>query len=375
MGDKKNERQHAKFAASASHRWLNCPGSIALSEKAPAQKPSSHSIEGTKAHQCLEAIIRGIKPSYLKRSYTEDMISHALDAWHEIESHLANAPHSVLITEGRVTLEHIRSDMFGTLDCAIVEEFGELRVFDYKYGFNAVEVEENTQMIFYALALAHEYNYNFSHVVLGIIQPRAEHPKGPNRYWRIEIDTLKRWAGNFRLASILSENENPPLKTGRWCKYCPAAVICPEISKKAMVSAQIAFAPEKDMLKLPDPTSFQIQNLGQILIALEKIDFWATEVRMHAFHCAERGEKVAGWKLVQKRSIRKWHDGVESLVIKKFGDKAFKKELLSPAQFEKTVSDMEFLKDNCSSISSGRTLVPESDNRPSIDAISEAFKD
>jgi hypothetical protein len=58
------ERLHAKFAASATHRWIACPGSIALSETIPAieQIASGYGLDGTQAHELFEyALAEGYK--------------------------------------------------------------------------------------------------------------------------------------------------------------------------------------------------------------------------------------------------------------------------------------------------------------------------
>jgi hypothetical protein len=53
-----SKRKHSKFAASSAKRWLNCPGSVRLSEKAPPQFESIYAKEGTDAHECLEFLVR-----------------------------------------------------------------------------------------------------------------------------------------------------------------------------------------------------------------------------------------------------------------------------------------------------------------------------
>ena len=65
--------------------------------------------------------------------------------------------------ETKVSLEFIEPGMFGTVDAAVAEIFGRLVVIDFKYGAGvAVEPKDNTQMIYYALGIAHEYDYNFT---------------------------------------------------------------------------------------------------------------------------------------------------------------------------------------------------------------------
>jgi hypothetical protein len=370
-------KAHAKYAASSAYRWMNCPGSVALSETAPPKGSSSYADEGTKAHSCLEDVIKGMKsPALRRKGYSEEMISHAVDAWREIESRLVQSDGELLIEEKVFPFEGLEAVAFGTLDCAVVEVYGTLHIIDYKYGAGvAVEVEDNLQLIFYAIGVARKYNWDFHKVVLTVIQPRAEHEVGPIRSYEINPEHLKDWQTEFLRGIELSQKPSAPIKAGSWCRWCPASTICPEVSKKAIVQAQAVFKEKTGELQLPKVESLQIEHLGNILDAFEKLDFWMSEVRAHALHVLERGEKIKGWKLVQKRSTRKWVDEEKAaeLAKKKFKDKAFKTELLSPAQFEKAVGDKKFLETHCSNVSSGVTVAHESDKRPAIDAIKDAF--
>ena len=49
--------QHAKFAPSAAHRWIPCPGSIRLSEGVD-DRPSEYAMEGTILHTVSEQCLR-----------------------------------------------------------------------------------------------------------------------------------------------------------------------------------------------------------------------------------------------------------------------------------------------------------------------------
>ena len=50
------ERPHALLSCSGAHRWMNCPGSIKMSEGFP-DKGSIYADEGTLAHEAGEALI------------------------------------------------------------------------------------------------------------------------------------------------------------------------------------------------------------------------------------------------------------------------------------------------------------------------------
>lgn len=372
-----NLKKHAKFSASAAHRWLSCPGSIALSEKAPkVMRESAYATTGTEAHECLEFLLknrhqdRRSTEAFARGKYPADMVIHAASARDEILKR-AN-PHTWIFSETKSDLSHIEPDMWGTADAVLIESFGRLTVVDFKYGFQVVEPENNPQLMFYALGVAHEHHYNFKEVSVLIIQPRAPHEKGTVREWVIPLFELKKWEYTFKAGTVLAKGKDAPLKSGDHCKYCPAKVLCPEISSKGLALARQVFKDE-----LPEASTTPIPELDRILSAAPKIRMWLDAIEQHATQKLEEGHEIPGWKLVQRRSIRRWTDPKKTALEAKkvFGLKAFSDpELLSPAQFEKVFTDYRWVDKRVSNISSGVTLAPEKDPRKAV-KMSDVFLD
>lgn len=385
---------HCKFSSSASSRWIACPGSIRLSEKAPPSRGSSYADEGTNAHACLEAFIKAWqagKPLSLKqmvkRSYTEEMATHAYNAWQEI---IKLAPVGAdVFSETKCSLDFIHEDMGGTTDCVIIEMYGALIVIDFKYGVMPVSAEENSQLVSYALAIAHKHDYEFSRVDLVIIQPRAldVEERGVVRTWSTSIDRLREWADVFAKARDEALAEKPRYSpSDENCKYCPAAPICPALRDQSLRDVQADFDVEDASIALPVVTDkTYVPNLGLWLNAASRLEIWIEKLREHAHSVIEGGGSVDGYKIVQRRSTRKWIEpkGAARIALKQFGDSAFSQpELLSPAQFEKKVGELHgkdtaarFTHNFTVSESSGTTLVLESDPRPAFNFFEAEFKE
>lgn len=248
-------KAHAKFSASGSERWLNCQGSIHLSSLAPEPVESKYAIEGTRAHEVVELLMREYiadrgPESFawsLRKKYPKAMIEHALSFIEDVDQRVQEAVEPEVLAETRVNLEFVEPGMFGTVDAAIVEKFGRLTVIDYKYGAGIwVDAEENSQLIYYALGIAHLYDYDFSEVMIVVNQPRAYDKKGPIREWLMPIKDLKAWAKKFKLGvkackEVDKKKIEKHLRSGDWCKFCPAENICPEISNRALRKAQDDF--------------------------------------------------------------------------------------------------------------------------------------
>ncbi len=375
------EKAHAKYAPSSMDRTVACPGWHSLADKLPkgVAVESPYAAEGTQAHDLLEKILTG-KP-WRPSGYPADMIEIVKESANEILA-IAKKEGGEGFVETKSDCSFIDPNYWGTSDYTIVVLFGRLTVIDFKYGAGiAVFPKDNEQMLSYALGKAHEHDYNFSEIQLIIIQPRAYvgDDTPTTRTWVAPMSVLKKFAKTAKNAIEESKTPRPSFKTGDHCRFCPAKIICPEQSTKALAQAQIDFDEDFERVNLPSEIKELIpsgEKLGNFLNACDKIENWIGAMREHAFHQLNKGAKIPGWKLVEKRSTRKWVDAakVEKLVSKRYGEKAFSKpELLSPAQLEKVVGK-EFVSMHVSKVSSGFTLAREDDSRAGTSRLESDFK-
>ena len=232
----KTQRAHSKFAASGMERWSICTASVEASEGLP-DIDSKWSLEGTKAHKLLELALNGLMPflfSYgvpayimhpLDEDYPEEMKTYATEAALFI-FRMGRKLNAQVLVETRVFLDFIHPEMFGTFDGAILDHFGTLHVFDFKYGAgHAVSPVKNLQMIFYGIGLAHQYDWNFKRARLWIIQPRIRGYDGPI-FWDISIDELRSYVQLFKDA-VRRVKDEPKFVEGSHCHWCKAKSVCP----------------------------------------------------------------------------------------------------------------------------------------------------
>jgi hypothetical protein len=230
-----SERKHSKYSASGADRWEACPGSVELSEGQP-DKSSPWAIEGTEAHEILEQIMiasvaarahRVLSPKFSGK-VDREMITHGTHAANIILGEWGKHPGSDILVETRITLDWIHPEMFGTFDGAVVDPFGTLNVYDFKYGQgHAVSASENMQMAFYAIGLAHKYHWNFKRIRMWIIQPRIKGYDGPT-FWEVPTMELKtKWVDRLRKAVERVEAEPNTYIEGGHCHWCKAKKVCP----------------------------------------------------------------------------------------------------------------------------------------------------
>lgn len=247
MSKDHSQRKHSKYSASGSEMWFNCSGSVALNETLP-EKSNKWSLEGTQAHEELERILKAMA-SYRAIGATNvshEMFNHGINAAQFIFGLHAKTKLSELLFETRVILDFINPEMFGTFDGAVIDHFGTLHIFDYKYGVSLVSPKENLQMIFYALGIAYRHNWNFKNVRLWIIQPRVRGYHGP-AFWEMTIHELKAYVPRFAEAVKRVEKFPNKLAEGSWCHWCKANQQgkCPlkQEAKNDKAKAAFSFAP------------------------------------------------------------------------------------------------------------------------------------
>lgn len=376
---KHSDRKHSNFSPSSAERWFECPACIRLSKTVPKPSESIYATEGTTAHECLEFLL--IRVGNLKKAkllaskkYDLEMIEHALTAIDKIMS-LKPCDGAELLVESRVRLKSC-PNVYGTLDVAWIDLLGDLVVIDFKYGrgVTVLPFDENNnpnpQLAIYAVGLASKYHYEFERVRLAIIQPRVWENEDPLTVGDISIKKLKLFEKKLVEKVKLASTPNAPMKSGDHCRWCPALAVCPENSKKALKAVSVDFDFETGLQAVPKPSSLTGENLGKILQGCEQLELWIKAVKGHAFRIAELGETIPGYKLVAKRANRVWNSGADTKAKKLFGNDCFetKTVFLSPAQMEKKFGKQakEFTAANTSAISSGSTLVSESNAKAEL---------
>lgn len=354
------------------YRWSHCQGSVRLSEGVPSVS-SSYADEGTKAHALAAALLEYDRP--LPNDLDDearDAIQTYVNAVRQDQRESDHEDDDILV-EHRFSLAAIHEGCFGTADCVVYHaEQKLLRVYDYKHGAGVpVEVAGNPQLRFYALGALLSSKLPAEEVESVIVQPRCYHPDGPVRRERIGAMELVEFAADLKQYAVATEDPSAPLVPGEWCRWCPAAAICPAKATQAVEAAKMEFAPN---------LSYDPDKLSTTLGLLPQIEAWVKSVREFAYAEAEAGRCPPGWKLVDKRATRKWQDeaAAANFLMAEFDLEAselYEMGLRSPAQIEKLFprGKRDVLDVLTFKVSSGRTLAPISDPRP--EARSDAASD
>ena len=343
--------EHSPIGASVIERVWHCPGSVGLIEKAPPAKTSVYAEEGTKAHRiAYRALMEVFAQPELKSDVVKTASIEMLEATAQYVAFVSELVYEWQVKpqlEKRVVIDE-ELKLWGTADCILVVPYNRLIVIDFKYGAGVkVSAWENKQLMYYALgallALTREEQEEIPIVEMIIVQPRIYGEDIIERFEMATSDLLK-WEKELLEHAIATKDDEALLNPGDWCKFCPAAVICPALEAYASQLTSIAF----DSVKEQQPPAVATMHTAYIAQVLDKADMvrdWLKSVEAYALDFLQKGNEIAGYTLKEKFGNRKWANAEDlAIALEKAGymmTKTHDVKLKSPAQLEKVVKDID----------------------------------
>ena len=359
--------QHSRVVGgSTAKRVISCPGSVALCAKMPPKPSSKYADEGTLLHNVMDLILttnqtpesfagmeyEGIK---LTQELIDEKVYPALRALDDIDPN----KEMEYATETRVGFGNYLPDVFGSTD--LLGRIGKRAVIlDWKFGSGvAVAAEENEQLMFYAAAAMRtpEVQWVFDNceeIECIIVQPPSV------KRWVTTTKRIKEFEQELAMAVKISQMPDAPLTAGDHCRWCAAKPTCPKITGAV------------DRALHTKIDSLDVVQISAYLKTADILEQWIADVRGLAHQILDAGKPVPGFKLVAKRATRQWADDDQALVAM-LNEGIPESELLtskviSPAQAEKVLKKhgKQLPANQVVAVSSGSTLVEDSDPRPAV---------
>lgn len=286
---------HAIHSASSSSRWTKCAAAIRMSIGIEGTTNPAAEL-GTAAHELGEFCLSLGFNAYdcIGRTFNKHVVDEQMaDAVQLYVSYIRDLCKKYGVNpmlEKRVVMLSVGDDIFGTSDCIVI--IGDwLFVLDYKHGYGVVEVKDNSQATFYAVATLDTFGLweTIKHVHTSIIQPRANHVDGAIRSHVYTVEQMVLWQGFFRDTVAASKREDSTFNAGVHCKYCPARANCRARLQRTLDLAYL----DKPIDKLTaEEISIIYNEIPVIKTHLEAIQARAVEL-------ARNGVQIEGNKLVK----------------------------------------------------------------------------
>jgi len=359
--------QHSTIVGgSTAKRVISCPGSVKLVQQMPPKPSSKYADEGTLLHNVIAEILTTDRrpESYLGTVYEgitldQDLIDAklrpALDALDEIDPD----KEMTYAVEQVVGFDTALPGVFGSAD--LIGRLGNRAiVLDWKFGSGvAVDVEENAQAMFYAAAAMRtpETAWAFegaTEIECIIVQPPYV------KRWLTTPARIASFERELVLAVRGAMLPDAPLASGDHCRWCAAKPVCPLMT--GAVDRAL-----KNKLHAIDAA-----QIGVYLKQAELLEAWISGVNELAYQMLDEGLSVPGYKLVPKRSTRKWIDDEVALsALERLGlttEELVETTVVSPAKAEKLLKKQKvpLPADLVVAISTGNTLATEDDPRPAV---------
>jgi Protein of unknown function (DUF2800) len=305
---------HARFAPSAFHLTVPCPGSVALQEKVPAQPETDEEAEGTAAHWiATEAASGRVHP--IGHKFTLDGREWTVDldmfGGARMFAHACGGAGGTLRVEEPVGMARFhptdcwgRPDAFRYFASTQPGEPNVLRIPEYKYGHRFVEVFENLQMIGYAEGVIELLRLDDQNLTVQfiIVQPRAYHREGPVRMWKVAASELRPLMNKIIAAIDLAQQPDPPTETGTHCLDCKARANCKTL--QYAVANVVDFSGSAEIVNLPHEAMGQ--ELRILADARQRLEARYTGLAQQVESLMRNGMAVPFWKLEPGRANLAW---------------------------------------------------------------------
>lgn len=378
---------HADLSPSGAHRWMRCPGSVALCRGLP-REDSVYSREGTFAHAVAAACLQEGVDAAQKIGHTDEEFVVDEEMAGYVQVYLDAVRSTAQLMDGDLLVEQrvaVSEHVYGTAD-AIVYSDDETHVFDFKYGKGQlVTARGNEQLLTYQLGAhkASTASRSMAHPSTGhIVQPRctqAEH------LWRSStVSTgylLETWASALSKAEEDAMRPDAPLVPGDHCQFCPAKNFCPKLRDRALETVQSVFT-NLDLtaapVRPPSPATLTPKQISVALAGEKLVTAWFKGVNEMAEDMLARGIDVPGWKLIAVESNRKWRDdsasGPTADALRALGLEPFvPAKLISPSVAERALTkqhgrkaSIELLEPFYHREVTGRSVASSGDPRPAL---------
>lgn len=252
---------HAFLPPSGAGAWVRCAMWPTMNAMYPELGDKQAALEGEASHWAFSEILADravavgqIAPNNI--TLNDEMIEGAeyfvdfVDerpadlGWQLVEQH----------TEERIDITVIHALNWGTPDHWQLwhhqtQGAALIRLPDYKFGHDYVEVFENWQLLDYLAGILAKCGLNDGvlqkmagevWIEFGVVQPRSHHRDGARRVWKAQARNLVKYFDRLRAAAAAAVEPNPVATPGPQCEHCPGRYACQPLARGAYIAADLS---------------------------------------------------------------------------------------------------------------------------------------
>ena len=325
-----------EIRCSSLHRPMQCLGFLSL-ENLLVEEAGQPAKDGTACGELLSEMIRqrtdtpNIGTTASNGTFLDqDMWFYARDTYNTI---LQRAQGNRIETEERIDwMTPAGIKIRGQFDISFVVG-NTLYIEDLKYGYGIVDVKENWQLIGYAIGKVFQRKQHISHIHFTIHQPRPYHEDGRVRDWVITVDELTGYYLKICERMQAYINGDRTLVTGKSCKYCPGASVCPALNRSANSAMDTVLGEWNEKTLTNEEVAEQYELLQR---AHELLELRLKSVEQLAINRIQNNQIIPGYAFEMTYGDRKWKSNVTAESVHALtGVSVLKTEMLSPNQAEK----------------------------------------
>lgn len=351
---------HAILSPSSSNIWLHCAPSALMMSLMP-QEETEFTTEGTLAHELAEYKIRKYvlgeeslsDPHDNKENVISPEMEKCTDLYRDyclevVEKYENEGFFPEILVETTLDLTSCIPESKGTADLIIIAG-DTVKVVDFKYGaFHAVDGNKNTQMMIYAFGAIERCKAygSFENISMTIFQPRMDNISSCD----MTVSELEEWKNKVLIPSALKAIEGEgELVTGDHCSFCRAKLICRAQREKILKNLEElkTMVTEKGSIKEAVKNNLlSPDEIGKALSLGEGVSYWLEQLGNYALTVALEGERIPGYKLIEKQSPSSFTDetavaieklGFDPYQAPKFKSKKALEEEMSPKVFKNEI--------------------------------------
>lgn len=270
--------------------------------------------------------------------------------------------------EFRIEAKRVNDQSFGTLDQFIFnKKTGDLYLWDYKFGFELIEVFENWQLINYLAGILDHLKINglddqYITVHFRIVQPRAFHRDGEIREWVAKASDFRGLINTLFVNAGISLSDNAIIRSGPHCRHCNARHGCPAAIQAGLRLYEVSMRPVPIELS-NDALGVQLAIVKR---AIKQLEFLESGFEEQVKSKVRSGSNILGWLVEQGFGREKWNKPIaEVLSMGNMMGFDLKKpdEAITPVQARKLGIDESITKEYSIVPKTGIKIVSDNGNK------------